>query len=153
MSVALFQNIFLIVFIPVSLDFHCSFLHQSCCCLRAYFPGDSNGKISACNAGDPGSIWGQGRSPGVGNGKPLQYSCLENSMDRGPWRAIVQGLQRVWQDWVTNTFTFRAFKSYAHSEFCFFRNTHDSLSHLLQVITQKVFKETWLRKDIQEDNF
>ena len=45
------------------------------------FPGGSDGKVSACNAGDPGSIRGLGRSPGEGNGDPLQYSCLENSMD------------------------------------------------------------------------
>ena len=47
------------------------------------FPGGSDGKASACNEGDPGSIPGSGRSPGEGNGNPLQYSCLENSMDRG----------------------------------------------------------------------
>ena len=47
------------------------------------FPGSSDGKVSACNAGDPGSIPGSGRSPGEGKGNPLQYSCLENSMDRG----------------------------------------------------------------------
>ena len=47
------------------------------------FPGDSDGKESACNAGDPGSIPGLGRYPGEGNGNPLQYSCLENPMDRG----------------------------------------------------------------------
>ena len=47
------------------------------------FPGGSNSKESACNAGDSGSIPGLGRSPGEGNGYPLQYSCLENSMDRG----------------------------------------------------------------------
>ena len=52
------------------------------------FPGSSGGKESACNAGDPGSIPG-GRSLGVGNGNPLQFSCLENSMDRGAWKAIV----------------------------------------------------------------
>ena len=52
------------------------------------FPGGSDGKESACNAGDQGSIPGLGRSPGVGNGYPLQYSFLENSMDRGAWRAI-----------------------------------------------------------------
>ena len=45
------------------------------------FPGDSKGKASACNAGDLGSIPGLGRSPGEGNGNPLQYSCLENPMD------------------------------------------------------------------------
>ena len=59
------------------------------------FPGDSEDKASASNAGDPGSIPGLGRSPGEGNGNPLQYSCLENPMDRGAWRAIVHGLQRV----------------------------------------------------------
>ena len=46
-------------------------------------PGGSDGKVSACNAGDPGSIPGWGKSPGKGNGNPLQYSCLENFMDRG----------------------------------------------------------------------
>ena len=49
------------------------------------FPGGSDGKASACNAGDPGSIPGSGRSPGEGNGDPLQHSCLENPMDRGAW--------------------------------------------------------------------
>ena len=47
------------------------------------FPGGSDGKASACNAGDPGSIPGSGRSPGEGNGNPLQHSCLENPMDGG----------------------------------------------------------------------
>ena len=47
------------------------------------FPGGSDGKASACNAGDPGSIPGLGRSPGEGNGNPLQYCCLENPMDGG----------------------------------------------------------------------
>ena len=46
-------------------------------------PGGSDDKVSACNVGDLGSIPGSGRSPGEGNGNPLQYSCLENSMDRG----------------------------------------------------------------------
>ena len=50
--------------------------------LRAYFPGGSDGKASAYNVGDLGSIPGAGRSPGQGNGNPLQYSCLENTMDR-----------------------------------------------------------------------
>ena len=51
--------------------------------LNLYFPGGSDGKVSACNAGDPGSTPGLGRSPGEGNGNPLQYSCLENPIDRG----------------------------------------------------------------------
>ena len=64
------------------------------CCLG--FPGGSNGKESACNAGDPGLIPGSGRSPEEGNGNPIQYSCLENSMDRGAWWAIqFMGSQRV----------------------------------------------------------
>ena len=49
------------------------------------FPGDSDGKVSACSAGDPGSMPGSGRSPGEGNGNPLQYSCLENSIEEGAW--------------------------------------------------------------------
>ena len=48
-----------------------------------------SGKESACNAGDPGSIPGWRRSPGVGNGNPLQYSCLENPVDRGAWQGTV----------------------------------------------------------------
>ena len=49
------------------------------------FPGGSEGKVSACNTRDLGSIPGLGRSPGEGNGKPLQYSCLENLMDGETW--------------------------------------------------------------------
>ena len=49
------------------------------------FPGGSDSKASAYNAGDPGSIPGSGRCPGGGNGNPSQYSCLENPMDRGAW--------------------------------------------------------------------
>ena len=52
---------------------------------RLDFPGGSDGKASAYNAGDLGSIPGSGRSPGEGNGNPLQYSCLENPMDRRAW--------------------------------------------------------------------
>ena len=52
-------------------------------------PGGSDGKESACNAGDVGSIPGSGRSREEGNGNPLQCSCLENSMDRGAWRVTV----------------------------------------------------------------
>ena len=58
------------------------------------FPGGSDGEESACNAGDQGSIPGSGRSPGEGNGNALQYSCLENSMDRGAWRATVHGVAK-----------------------------------------------------------
>ena len=54
----------------------------------------SDSKESACNAGDPGSIPGLGRSPGEGNGNALQYSCLESPMDRGAWRATVHGVAK-----------------------------------------------------------
>ena len=57
--------------------------------IRVGFPGGSDGKESACSAGDPGLIPGSRRSSGEGNGNPLQYSCLENSVDRGAWWAIV----------------------------------------------------------------
>ena len=61
-------------------------------------PGGSDGKESACNAGDLGSVPGLGRFPGEGNGNPLQlgYSCLENPMDRGAWRATVHEDARSW---------------------------------------------------------
>ena len=55
------------------------------------FPHASDGKESACNAGDPGSIPELGRYPGEQNGYPLQYSCLENPVDRGAWQAAVLG--------------------------------------------------------------
>ena len=56
------------------------------------FPGSSDGKESACNAEDPGLIPGSGRSPGERNDIPLQYSCLENPMNRGAWQAKVHGV-------------------------------------------------------------
>ena len=63
------------------------------------FPGGSDGKVSVYSAGDLGSIPGLGRFPGEGNGNPLQYSCLENPMDRGAWcRLLSMGSQRVGHD-------------------------------------------------------
>ena len=58
------------------------------------FPGGSDGKASAYNAEDPGSIPGSGRSSGEENGNPLQYSCLENPMDGGAWWAAVHGVAK-----------------------------------------------------------
>ena len=58
------------------------------------FPAGLDSKESACNAGDLGSIPGSGQSPGEGNGNPLQYSCLENCMDRGAWWATVHGVTK-----------------------------------------------------------
>ena len=58
-------------------------------------PYSSDGKESACNAGNPSLIPRSGRSHGEGNGNPLQYSCLEN-LDRGAWWATVQGVAKSW---------------------------------------------------------
>ena len=60
------------------------------------FPGGSVVKNPPANAGDTGSIPGSGRSSGDGNGNPLQYSCLENPMDRGAWQATVHGVTKSW---------------------------------------------------------
>ena len=60
------------------------------------FPGSSVGKESACSARDLGSIPWFGQSPGEGNGKPLQYPCLKNPMDRGAWWAAVHGIEKSW---------------------------------------------------------
>ena len=60
------------------------------------FPGGSDGKESTCNARDLGLIPGSGRSPGEGKGYPLQYSCLDNFMDRGAWQAAVHGFTKSW---------------------------------------------------------
>ena len=62
------------------------------------FPGGSDCKESACDAGYLGLILGSGHSPGEGNGSPFQYPCLENSMDREAWRATVYGVARVGYD-------------------------------------------------------
>ena len=70
------------------------------------FPGGSEGKASACNAGDQGSIPGLGRYPGEGNENPFQYSCLENPMDGGAWEAAVHGVAEGRTRLSEFTFTF-----------------------------------------------
>ena len=73
-----------------------------CVCVCVYdFPVGSDGKEPTCNAGDLGLIPGLGRSPGEGNGNPLQYSHLGNSTDGGAWWATVHGSQRVGRGWAT----------------------------------------------------
>ena len=69
------------------------------------FSGGSVGEVSACSTGDRDSIPGSGRFPGEGNGNPLQYSCLENSMDRGAWQAIVHEVTESGTTESTNTHT------------------------------------------------
>ena len=79
------------------------------------FPGGSDCKGSACNEGDLGLIPGMGRSPGEGNGNPLQYSGLENPMDGGAWWATVRGVTKSQRhNSATNTFTFPSFQSHFH---------------------------------------
>ena len=71
--------------------------HDGIVCNPYGFPGGSVGKEPPANAGDTrdmGSIPGSGSSPGEGNGNPFQYSCLENSMDRGAWQAIIHGVAK-----------------------------------------------------------
>ena len=70
-------------------------LHQGIQDLRGFL-GGSDGKESACNVVELGSIPGSGRSPGEGTAYPLQYSCLENSMDKGAWWATVHGVPKSW---------------------------------------------------------
>ena len=78
---------------PVPVSFFCFFF---CIGYSQFggFPGSSDGKASDYNAGDLGLIPGSGRSPGEGNGNPLQYSCLENLMDQGAWWATVHGVAK-----------------------------------------------------------
>ena len=75
------------------------------------FPGSSDSKESACNAGDTGSIPGSGRSPGEGNGNPLQCSCPKNPMDRRAWWATVCGVSKNGTR-LNNTFTFRSCRQF-----------------------------------------
>ena len=76
---------------------HCLIFLKKICWRPERFPGGSEDKVSACNfAEDPGSIPGLGRSPGEGNGNPLQYSCLENPMDGGAWWATAHGVAKSW---------------------------------------------------------
>ena len=77
---------------------------------------------SACSEGDPGAIPGPGRSPGIGNSNPLQYSCLENPMDGGAWRATVHGVAKS-QTWLSDRF---------HTVLVFFFLAHFTLYNQLQ---------------------
>ena len=79
------------------------------------FPGGSDGKESACSAGDGGSVPGSGRSPGEGNGNPLQYSCLGNPTDRGAWWATVRGDAKS-RTQLSNSF----FHFYTYSYMCMY---------------------------------
>ena len=108
-SVSRFLKILVFTFtVSLGLLFHSrpiAFIQEEICILFLYkqggFPGGSDGKETACNAGDLGLTSGLGRFPGEGHGNLLQDSGLENSMDRGGLQST--GLQRVRHDWATNT--------------------------------------------------
>ena len=78
---------------------------MGCVCVYTDTYSDSDGKESACSAGYPGSIPGSRRSPGEGNGNPLQYSCLKNPMDRGAWQGTIHGVAKSQTQLATNTHT------------------------------------------------
>ena len=102
------------------------------CLEYACIPGGSDCKESACNAGDLGLIPGLGRSPGEGNGNTLQYSCLENSMDRGAWWATVHGVRRIRHDWAT------------HFHFTFHACIYSGYVSLIGYVTDKYFLSFWV---------
>ena len=86
--------------------------------LMSTLPWGSEVKASACSAGDLGSIPGSGRSPGEGNGNPLQYSCLGNPMDRGTWWATVRGVAKSRTRLSDLTFTFTLTRMFWSSLLC-----------------------------------
>ena len=92
----------------------CSSKYKRCCEIKCNCGSDS--KESACDAGDVGSIPGSGRSPGGGNGNPLQYFCLENPMDRGAWRALVHRVTKESDrtQWLNNYQNKMQLRSWSH---------------------------------------
>ena len=102
------------------------------------FPGGSDNKDSAYNAGDLGSIPGSGRSSGEGNGNPLLYSCLGNPMDRGACWATVHGVTKR-HDWVTNTFAFIYVCIHIHIYICICVYIYIYCLVILFVQTFKIF--------------
>ena len=102
----LFQTLF--IFPLVSNQCLCVFEERFSYLQKASFPVGSEVKVSACNVGDLGSIPSLGRSPGEGNGNPLQYSCLENPMDGGAWWATVHGAAKSWTR--LSDFTYQSYK-------------------------------------------
>ena len=106
------------------------------------FPGGSDSKKSACNAGDPGSIPGLGRSPGEGNGNPLQDSCLENSMDRGAWWTTVYGVAKI-RTWLTEWITHRTIQA----QFGYHMSLPQNFSFQNPLDVKKPGKKLWTMKE------
>ena len=100
--------------------------------------------MSACNAGDLGSIPGLGRSPGEGNGNPLQYSCLENPIDRGAWWPTVHGVAKSWTRLSDFTFTF-TFSDYQYFLLFGLHSLNFSLVRVYQMLKSLNF---WLTENI-----
>ena len=93
------------VYICHNVYYICYILQHIFICIIMFSSGGSDGIQSAHNAGDPSSILGSGRSLGERDGNPLQDSCLENPMDRGTWRATIQGIAKSWTQLSDYTFT------------------------------------------------
>ena len=104
---SLFSKFLFLVFLSVFLQFpHLIFRSESAYTKNVCVPHSSVSKESACSAGDLGSLLGLGRSPGEGNGNPVQYSCLENPVDRGAWQVTVLGVAKSQTRLSDFTFTF-----------------------------------------------
>ena len=97
---ALLWILFLMIFLGTLLERQVSFTASQAFWIKLGFPSGLVGKESACYTGDLASIPGSGNYRGEGNGNPLQYSCLENPMDRRAWWATVHGVTRVGHNWV-----------------------------------------------------
>ena len=114
------------------------------------FPGGSDDNEYPCNVGEPGSVPGLGRSPGEVNGNPLQYSCLENPMDRGAWQSTVHGVAKSWTQLSNFTITAYLLTKYyffffKESQVLDFKCFHSSLqpwSWFNTVILDKLFTFT-----------
>ena len=106
------------------------------------FPGGSDSKKSAWNAGDRGSIPGLGRPPGEGNGNPLQYSCLENSMDRGAWWTTVYGVAKI-RTWLTE----RIARKTIQAQFGYHMSLPQNFSFQNPLDVKKPGKKLWTMKE------
>ena len=109
------------------------------------FPGGSDSKVPACNAGDPGSIPGSGRSPGERNGDSLTYSCLENSMGRGAWWATVQGgcKELDLTGWLTLSWWLSASPPLSSSSFPASQNRPPPTPHWTYVYLRLIHIDVW----------
>ena len=115
------------------------------------FPDGSDGKESACSVGDQGSIPGSARSPGEGNGNPLQYSCLENTMDRGAWQATVhevtKSLTRL------SNFTFLSFLKLFYNGLVLFIIAELNKNYLIVLLTVQLSSNSVNKVDFSRNNF